>query len=284
MKRGRRWVANGVYWLLLITYSLFILFPIFWIILMSLKRPVDIISPIPRFFFNPTFNNYVELFSPTSALGGQGGFLSFVKNSLIVTNGALILTIIIGLPASFSLSRFVFRGKDSLAFTFLSFRFAPELTVILPLYIIFQKLGLYNTHYGLILAYQSITLPLFIWMMRGFFDEIPRELEEATLIDGGSWWDVFRWVALPLVQGGLAATIVLCWIFAWNNFIFGLILGGQNTQPVTVAALSFMSYEEVRWGQMAAASVVIILPQLLLAGLAQRYLVRGLTYGATAEL
>lgn len=261
----------------------FICFPLAWIALMSLKNTADIVAVPPKIIFKPTGENYRALFSETSALGGQGGFLLYFKNSLWITGGALLLTIALGLPAAFALSRLYFPGSERIAFTFLSFRFAPELAVLLPLYIIFQRLKLYDTYAGLILVYQVITLPIFIWMMRSFLQNIPKEVEEAARIDGASWWQIFWRVDLPLVKGGLAASVILCAILAWNNFMFGLILGGRNTQPVTVGALTFMSYEEVLWGQMAAAAMLIIIPELILAMMINRYLLRGLTFGFSSD-
>jgi multiple sugar transport system permease protein len=220
----------------------------------------------------------------TASVGGvRGGFWNYFRNSFIITAGAMGLTLLLGLPAAFALARFKFLGRSHIAFTFLTFRFVPELSIILPLYIIFQKIKLYNTYIGLILAYQLITLPLFVWIIRVFFDNIPRELEEAALVDGANWWYIFWQVDLPLVRGGLAAAFILCAIFAWNNFIFGLILGAQDTQPLTVGVLGFMSYEQVLWGQMAAASMLIILPELAVVALVQRYIVQGLTLGALAH-
>jgi len=183
-------------------------------------------------------------------------------------------------PAAYALARFRFRFKEDIAFTFLSFRFAPEIAIIIPIYVLYQKLQLYNSYIGLILVYQLITLPLIIWIMRGYFEDISVEIEQAARLDGYTWWGVFTKIALPLVKPGLAATAILAFIFAWNNFIFGLILGAKETFPTTVGTLGFISYESVLWGQMAAATVITILPPLLLAIFIQKYLVRGLTMGA----
>jgi multiple sugar transport system permease protein len=280
-----RLIGNFILSILLTIVLIFLLFPIIWICLMSFKTPLDIISVTPKFVFRPTIQNYVDLFTTATAFGGgvRGGFWNYFRNSFIITAGAMGLTLLLGLPAAFALARFKFLGRSHIAFTFLTFRFVPELSIILPLYIIFQKIKLYNTYIGLILAYQLITLPLFVWIIRVFFDNIPRELEEAALVDGANWWHIFWQVDLPLVRGGLAAAFILCAIFAWNNFIFGLILGAQDTQPLTVGVLGFMSYEQVLWGQMAAASMLIILPKLAVVALVQRYIVQGLTLGALAH-
>src|SRR3974377_1890187 len=165
-------------------------FPFFWILLTSLKRPLDVIAAPPKLFFEPTPENYRALF-----MGQQRGlyasarpdFPLFFLNSVIISCGAVAVSFLAGVPASFALARYRFRFKEQLAFLFLSFRFAPFITFLIPLYILFQRLGLYNTYPGLILAYQLITLPFTIWMLRSFFMEIPLEVEEAAKIDGCSW-------------------------------------------------------------------------------------------------
>lgn len=273
---------NAVFtYLLMIVLAIYILAPIIWIVMMSFKNKADVISSPPKFIFTPTLSNYAAL------LGGAGEgqlagatFLSYFKNSLVISLGAVLLSVLIGLPAAYALARFRFKAKESLAFTYLSFRFVPEVTIILPLYVIYQRIGLYNTYYGLILVYQLITLPLIIWMMRSYFEEIPVAVEQAARTDGYSWLGAFYKLVLPLAAPGVAASIVLAFIFSWNNFVFGLMLGGQSTQPVTVGLMSFMAYNEVLWGQMAAATVVTIVPEIILALLVQRYMIRGLTFGA----
>jgi multiple sugar transport system permease protein len=267
----------------LVVLSVWILFPFYWIFLTSIKTPVDVIAAPPKFSFKPTIENYVALFFRQQESGyasSRPDFLLYFRNSAILASGAVLISVAAGVPAAYILARYSFRGKDSLAFTFLSFRFAPALAVIIPLNVIFQRIGLYNTHIGLILAYQVISLPLMIWIMRGYFQEIPKEIEEAALIDGCSWWGTFIRVATPLAVPGLAATSVLAFIFCWNNFTFALILGSRETFPITVGAIQFISYESVLWGQMAGASLISIVPQLIAAIFIQKYIVRGLTMGA----
>lgn len=264
-------------------YTVFALFPILWVVLMSFKGHMDIVSPTPTIFFEPTLDNYEailanvqdKLYETSSA-----DFLLYFKNSCIVTISAVLLSLLVGVPAAYALARFRFRGKEDIAFTFLSFRFAPEIAVIIPIYILYQEFNLYNTYLGLILVYQLITLPLIVWIVRGYFEDISLEIEQAAQLDGYSWWGVFTRVAVPLVKPGLASTAILAFIFAWNNFVFGLILGAKETFPTTVGTLGFISYESVLWGQMAAATVITILPPLVLSIFIQKYLVRGLTMGA----
>ena len=270
-----------IYFLMIIV-AIYILFPLVWIFLMSFKTKMDIIAVPPKFIFSPTLENYKALFvvSGQQTLVTGSAFLSYFKNSLILSTGAVLLALLLGLPAAYAIARYRFKAKEPLAFTYLSFRFVPEITIILPLYVIYQQLRLYNTYTGLILVYQLIALPLLIWMMRSYFEEIPVAVEQAAQTDGYSWWGSFRRLVLPLAAPGMAATIVLAFIFCWNNFVFGLMLGGNSTQPVTVGLLSFMGTNEVQWGLMAAATIVAITPLFILALLVQRYMIRGLTFGA----
>jgi multiple sugar transport system permease protein len=257
--------------------------PFVWILLTSLKNPGDIISVPPKFVFKPTVSNYVAL-----VLGNHRGnyasarpdFPLFFLNSVIVSTGAVALSVLASIPAAYALARFTFPLKGALGFIFMSFRFVPFLAFVIPLYLLYQRVGLYNTHIGLILAYQLITLPFTIWMLRSFFMEIPLEIQEAAQIDGCSWLGTLTRVILPLSMPGIAVTVILGFMFCWNAFNYPLMLAGRETFPVTVGAIQFISYEQVLWGQMAAATIVSALPQLLLSLAVQKYIVRGLTMGA----
>ncbi len=262
---------------------IFALFPIFWVFLMSLKTDKEIIASVPHFFFGPTLENYKAILFGIKTAGTETSrpdFILYFKNSLIITTGAVFISLLAGVPASYALARFKFKFREDIAFTFLSFRFAPEIAVIIPIFVIYKTLGLYNTYIGMILVYQLITLPLIVWIMRGYFEDIPESIEHAARLDGYSWFSIFRKISLPLVKPGLASTAILSFIFAWNNFIFGLVLGAKETFPATVGTLGFISYESVLWGQMAAASMVTILPEIIIAFFIQKYLVRGLSLGA----
>jgi multiple sugar transport system permease protein len=259
------------------------IFPFVWILLTSLKSPGDIIAVPPKIVFSPTINNYAAL-----VMGEQRGqyastrpdFPLFFLNSIIISLGSVALSMAAGVPAAYALARFDFPLKNALAFLFMSFRFVPFIAFVIPLYLIYQKVGLYNTHTGLIFAYQLITLPFTIWMLRSFFQEIPTEIQEAAKIDGCSWAGVLTRVILPLSMPGIAVTVILGFIFCWNAFNYPLMLAGRQTFPVTVGAIQFISYEQVLWGQMAAATIVAAVPQLLLSLMVQKYIVRGLTMGA----
>lgn len=266
----------------LILYFMFALFPIFWMVLMSLKSTDELFTT--QFVFTPTLENYQAIiFGDTQVGAGVVARQEFPRNflnSLIVSTGAVVVSLLVGVPAAYALARYNFKGKDNLAFTFLSFRFAPELVVIIPLSVLYRKLGLYDTYFGIIWVYQLITLPLLIWVLRSYFEDISPDIEQAAMIDGYPWFLIFWKILLPLVRPGLAASALLAFVFAWNNFIFPLVLGASNVQTVTVSALGYISSAQAFFNRMAAAAVISSLPQIILALSIQRYLIRGLSFGA----
>jgi multiple sugar transport system permease protein len=270
--RRRRRMNDALALAALVVYTVFALFPLFWIFLTSLKTGRDIIASPPKFIFAPTLQNYADVLS-------RPDFLLPFRNSLIVTFGALTLSLILALPAAYALARMSFRFKEDLAFGFLSLRFAPELIVLLPLFVIYQAFGLYDTFIGLILVYQLITFPLMVWMMRSFLEDVPKELEEAVQIDGGTWFTAFRMIVTRIALPGLAASCVLSFIYAWNHFVFALVLASRNTQVITGGLLQFISFQQIQWGPMAAGVMLAIVPEFIIAVFALRYMIRGLTAG-----
>ena len=256
---------------LLLIYALFALFPLVWMIIMSLKPDSQMFTT--TFIFSPTMENYSAVFL-------RSDYSHFFFNNLIISILAVVLSLIVGVPAAYALARFQFKLKEDIAFTILSFRFAPEILVILPLFLIYQKTGLYDTYFGLIWVYQLITLPLLIWILRGYFEDISPDIEAAAQLDGYSWWEVFLKVLLPLVKPGLVAAGLLCFIFAWNAFTFPLLLSDAKAQTSTVVALRFLASDTVHYGQVAAVATISALPEVILALLIQKHLVRGLSFGA----
>ena len=262
---------------------LFFMFPIFWIVLMSLQTNETILRSPPSMVFTPTLENYVALI--TGRLETQAGaldvaFMRNLMNSVLLSVGSVALALVLGVPAAYAFARHKFRGSEDIAFTLLSFRFAPPLLVLLPLTLYFQEIGLADTYFGLIWVYQLICLPLILWIVRGYFEDISPDVEHAYRIAGHSWLSTFRRIALPLAGPGIAAAGLLAFIFAWNNFIFALVLASADKQPVTVGALAFVTASGIQFGQIAAAIVLSITPTLALALYAQRYLVEGLSLGA----
>ncbi len=272
----------------LITYFALSMLPFLWTFLTSLKQPRDVAAAPLKLFFQPTLDNYRAVlfneYSADSALARvrvdiPGSFL----NSLIIAGGATILAMVVGNLAAFALARYRMPEREAYAFFFLAFRFAPVFVFIIPMFLIYQQVNLYNTHAGLILIFQVIAIPLIVWVMRSFYESIPAELFDSAALDGASRIQMLRQIALPLAAPGLAATAVLSFIACWNNFVFPFLLGAKATQTITLATITFIGYEEVAWGMMTAAAIVTIVPELALAMLVQRHIVRGLTYGAVKE-
>lgn len=261
----------------------FAVLPLLWIVIMSLQGPKTIIAVPPRLVFRPTLVNYFSVLFPQSFTGVAQApfpFLGALQNTLIIAVGAVAVSLTLGIPAAYALARFSFKFRENLAFTLLSFYFAPPLAIILPLFMLYQHIGLYNTFAGLILAYQVVTLPLTVWLLRSYFNEVPAEVDESAFVDGSGVLRTLLSVDLPIILPGLAATTILLFIFAWNNFTLGLLLAGPNTETLTVATLGYISYGKVLWGPLAAATVLSIIPEVLIALWFQRYLVRGLSFGA----
>lgn len=262
---------------------IFFMFPIFWIFLMSFQTNESILRVPPSIIFEPTLENYRALITGRLETGAgtlRIRFMSNLYNSMFLASTSVALGLLLGVPAAYAFARLKFRGSEDIAFTLLSFRFAPPLLVLLPLVIYFHQIGLANTYVGLIWVYQLIVLPLILWIVRGYFEDIPADVEYAYRIAGHDFWATFRRVSLPLAMPGIAAAGLLAFIFAWNNFIFALVLASADKQPVTVGALAFVTASGVRFGQIAAAIVLSITPIFMLAILAQRYLVEGLSLGA----
>jgi multiple sugar transport system permease protein len=268
---------------LIVLVLVFFLFPIFWILLMSFQTNDQILRIPPSIVFEPTLDNYLTLFTgqlQTTAGNLDVAFLKNLGNSLLLSTGSVILSLILGVPAAYAFARFKFRLGENIAFTLLSFRFAPPLLVLLPLSLYFKQLGLTDSYLGLIWIYQLICLPLILWIVRGYFEDVSPDIEHAYRVAGHSWWTTFRKIAIPLARPGIAAAGLLAFIFAWNNFVFALILASADKQPVTVGALAFVTASGIQYGQIAAAIVLSVMPTLLLALYAQRYLVEGLSLGA----
>jgi multiple sugar transport system permease protein len=273
-------VLRGV----LITLVLvFFLFPIAWIFLMSLQTNETILRIPPSLAFTPIIDNYTALITGelrTAAGSLQLNFMQNMFNSVLLSVCSVALSLVLGVPAAYAFARFKFRLGEDIAFTLLSFRFAPALLVLLPLSLYFKSMGLTNTYIGLIWVYQLICLPLILWIVRGYFEDISPDIEHAYRIAGNSWWKTFTKISIPLAKPGIAAAGLLAFIFAWNNFVFALILASADKQPVTVGALAFVTASGIQYGQIAAAIIISITPTLALALYAQRYLVEGLSMGA----
>jgi len=256
----------------LILASLVVLVPVTWLILASFKTKAQMAVWPPLFLFKPTFVAYKEI------LGGN--FPGYFLNSLIISTGSVLLSLAIGIPAAYGITRFKFMGRESFKFWILSTRMAPAFGFIVPYFLIFRNARLLDTYTALIIIYSVFNLSFITWMLIGFIQEIPREIEEAAMIDGCSRWGILLRVVLPLMAPGLSATVILSFIFSWNEFLYAFVLTAAKTKTAPVAITNYIGFYGIEWDRMCASSTICILPILLLALIVQKYLVRGLTLGA----
>jgi multiple sugar transport system permease protein len=264
----------------LILYSIFSLLPLYWIGTLAFKVRTDIYTTTPRLWgFTPTLENWREVFAGAESTTGVD-FLQALTNSLITVPSAVILALILGVPVAYVLARMNFKGREDIHFFYLSLYFMPPMLILIPLFVFYNRTGLYNTHLGIILVLQLINLPLVVLILRGFFQDIPVEIEQSARVDGAKGVWTFWRVILPLVRPGLVATGFLCTIFSWNNYIFSLLLCSGETQNAVVRLTLYKTFTGIMWGPMAAAMLLTVVPVLILAIAIQRYIVRGLTLGA----
>ena len=268
----KRRTKTLITYVLLIVFTLFCVFPFFWMFLTSIKARVDVIDP-SVWVFKPTFENYKNVFEKRNLLFN-------IKNSLIVVSGSTTISLLLGTLAAYGFARFRFKRKENLAFWILSLRMLPPMAVVISFFVLGRLLRLLDTHVYLIIIYLSFNIPFTIWMMRGFIEDIPLEIEEAAWIDGCSRMKGFFKVIFPLISPGLIATAIFCIIQSWNEFSLAFFLTTFNAKTVPTIVTAFLSVTGVLWGEMAAVGVVAIAPIVLFAFLVQKNLVRGLTFGA----
>lgn len=255
----------------------FFMFPVVWMFLTSFKTEAEYFH-YPPIFIPEDFSlrNYVNAMALPPV--GRGG-LQGLRDSLIIALASTVFAVSVGALAAYSLARFK-TGGDNLSFWILSTRMFPPVAAALPLFLIFKEIKLLDTHMALIIANTIFSLPFVIWLLKGFFEELPVELEEAALIDGCTHWGAFVRVSLPLIAPGVVATALFSFVFAWNEFMFALLLTRRNVRPLTIIVPSLVGGHEILWGEIAAIGTIAIIPGILLAVLLQRYLIRGLTLGA----
>jgi multiple sugar transport system permease protein len=253
--------------------TLFFALPLYWMALTSIKPPDLISASPPVFFFTPTLEYYRQVLTGSA-------IVSSLINSAVIASCSTLLALATGAPAAYALARFDFPGKESLAFFFLSTRMTPPIAVILPFFLIARDLHLLDTKIILILAYSTFNVGFVIWLLRGFFAEIPQEIDEAALVDGCSRPMAFLLIALPLAGPGLAAAAIIAFIFCWNEFLFALILTNLNAKTLPVTAAGFVTDRLVLWGNLCATAVITFLPVALFALLVRRHLIRGMTMGS----
>jgi ABC-type glycerol-3-phosphate transport system permease component len=272
-RRSKMLFAGSVY-LGLVAMTAVFLFPLLWVVGLSLKTRLQVFATPPLFVWWPTLENYAGVL-------GQADFLQAFVNSLVVSAGAVLLSLCVGVPAAYAFARFPFRGGSFLFFSLLVMRMLPPIAVLVPMYVLFSKLGLTTTRFSVVLAYSTFSLPLVVWIMRGFFEDLPRELEESAWVDGASRAAAFRHVVLPLIRPGLVAASILCLQLAWNDFLFAAVLTNNATRTLPVLMAGYSGGDTgVDWGGMTASGALVILPVLIFSFAAQRHLVAGLSSGA----
>ena len=275
MRKADAYRSIGIFILVAIALSLSF-YPICWVIQLSMKSHVEAFKFPPSWIFKPSFSNYQRLFAGTD-------FPKRLLNSLIIATLSTIFALAVGTPAAYVFSRKRFKHKNLLLLLVLTSRMIPPVVFIVPYFMVYINVGLIDTRVGLILIYVTFSLGLVVWSMWTFFDEIPTELDEAAEVDGATVLQTIRKVILPVAVAGLASTGILCFIMAWNDFIFALVLTRTNAVTAPVEITKAMAYEAEDIGLMTSGSLVISFPALLFAIIVRKYLRKGVLGGAVKE-
>ncbi|MGV3494607.1 MAG: carbohydrate ABC transporter permease [Ramlibacter sp.] len=249
-------------------------FPVLWALLTSFKTERDVLAYPPTVIFTPTLANYHEV------LFGASTILPNLWSSLVVSVWATVLTMLFAVPAAYALARLRYPAKRASGFYVLATQMLPPVGLIIPYYLVLQRIGGLDTYGGLVTIYLTFSLPFAIWLMVSYFEDVPYEMEEAALLDRAGRLRTLWYVILPQVRGGMAVTTVFVFLNAWNEFLFAVVLGGNKVRPVTVAMFNFISVEQTQWARLAAGAMVAMAPVILVGLFAQRHIVKGLTVGA----
>ena len=268
-----RYINRTIAYFILIAASIIAIFPIYWLLSSALKAAKDIWITPPVFLFKLDFSHFVKVIK-------ERDLFRYFVNSLIVSCGSTGISLFLGSLTAYALTRYSMKGGKHIAFWIISLRMMPPIVVILPLYILFTKVGLVDTRIGLIFAHITLTLPFAVWMLMGFFKEIPVAIDEAASIDGCTTMGTLFRVILPLIKGGLAATAVFCILWSWNDFIFAFALTTTDAATLPVLISGFLGDYVWEWSSFYAAGVVAAGPIMLLALFTQKYLARVMTFGA----
>ena len=303
---GRQKAIAGA---LVVLYALVTLLPLVWIVTTGFKSPSDAIAYPPRILFEPTVEGYVNLLTTRTRLSseeiaalpppdglaqrivraremvivGPSRYGERFLNSVIIGFGSTFLSVVLGVMAAYAFSRFRVPLKDDLMFFILSTRMMPPIAVAIPIFLMFRELGLSDTHLGMILLYTAVNISLAVWLLKGFIDEIPREYEEAALIDGYTRFQAFRLVVLPQAATGIAATAIFCLIFSWNEYAFAVLLtsGTAQTAPPFIPTIIGVGGQD--WPAVAAGATLFLLPVMIFTILLRKHLLRGITFGAVRK-
>ncbi|MGR3455651.1 carbohydrate ABC transporter permease [Pseudooceanicola sp.] len=302
--RPQKWIAGT----LVVGYALITILPLLWIIATGFKSPSDAIAYPPKILFEPTLEGYVNLFTTRTrqtaeflaqnppetwyeaivakydmVIVGPSRFGERFMNSVIIGFGSTFLSVFLGTLAAYAFSRFRIPLKDDLMFFILSTRMMPPIAVAIPIFLMFRSLGLSDTHAGMIMLYTAVNLSLSVWLLKGFIDEIPREYEEAALIDGYTRFQAFTKVVLPQAATGIASTAIFCLIFAWNEYAFAVLLtsGTAQTAPPFIPTIIGVGGQD--WPAVAAGATLFLLPVVVFTILLRKHLLRGITFGAVRK-
>ena len=268
-----------VLWLVI---SFATLFPIYWLFVISVKPPVDLFTTPSLILDRAYWDNYAEVF-------GDETLRRYMMNSIIISTGNAFLVTTLAFFACYALSRYDLGGKENIFFWTITNRMAPAAVFLLPLFLLFTQVfaigdwKLYDTRIGMILLYCTFNLPFAIWTLRPTIDGIPRELDEAATVDGATTWQVIRQVVWPLAKPGLAVTLILTWVFAWNEFLLAATLTSFNARTITTGLSEYVTTTGTEWGKMASISIITLIPALVIFAVVQRHIVAGLTFGAVKE-
>ena len=302
---GTRWVAG----ILVAIYAIVTIIPLAWIILTGFKSPADSISYPPKVIFSPTVDGYCNLFNTRSrqsaeyiaelppatskceqvardnnmVIAGGTNYIPRFVNSIIIALGSTIISVGFGVMAAYAFSRFKVPLKDDLLFFILSTRMMPPIAVAIPIYLMYREIGLSDTQFGMILLYSAVNISLAVWLLKGFIDEIPREYEEAAMVDGYTRLQAFVKVVLPQATTGIVATAIFCLIFAWNEYAFAVLLTSGNAQTAPPFIPIIIGEGGQDWPAVAAGTTLFLAPILIFTVLMRKHLLRGITFGAVRK-
>jgi multiple sugar transport system permease protein len=249
-------------------------FPVIWGLMTSFKTERDVLAYPPVWLFKPTLDNYREV------IFGASSIVPNLWSSLVVSTSATLLTMLISVPGAYALARLRYPARRASGFYVLATQMLPPVGLIIPYYLVLQKIGALDTYAGLTVIYLTFSLPFAIWLMVSYFEDVPFEMEEAALLDRAGRLRALWYVILPQVRGGIAVTTIFVFLNAWNEFMFAVVLGGNRVRPVTVAMFNFISVEQTQWAKLAAGAMLAMAPVILIGIVAQRHIVKGLTVGA----
>lgn len=253
--------------------TLLFLSPLLWALLTSFKHHRDVFAFPPKFIFTPTLANYVQVLRNSE-------YLAYMANSLVITTLSAAASAFVGALGAYGFTRFRLRGSKGILMWILSLRMIPPVAVLVPFYLMAVKTGLYDTRLGMAAVLLTVNLPLAIWLQMSFIRELPPQIEEAAMVDGCSAWSAFLRVVLPLEAPGIVATLIICFIFTWNEFPLSLVLAPQFAKTLPVSMTSWDTQRGLLWGQLMAAGMMAVAPILVFTAFVQKYLVRGMTLGS----